>query len=144
MSHSHHCGSTCHPGGVSAHEADGASLSRSLQKRESQGWVMDKGPAFSSASEMKDCRPRGIFHSVKSHAVTVGLGAGFSMVLRFFSKLLLRVISCCYTKNLSIHKFLCSNIRFYLFPPPQRRPTTLPNGSTSSTWKLNLTSLRRQ
>lgn len=145
----HRYGSTRHPGGIFTPDADGASLSRTLQRRESQGLGYGRGgdgsqPAPHWASEMKGCRPRGIFHSVKSHAVTMGPGVGCSVVLSFFSKLLLRVVSCHYTVSLNTHKSPCSNIRLPLFPPPQRGSTTFLNGSAACAWKVNTVFWRRQ
>lgn len=84
----HQDGRTPHPGGISPPEADGVSLSGSLRRRESQGLGCGRGgdgsrPSPPRASEVKGCRPRGIFHSVTSHAVPMGPGAGCSMVLKF-------------------------------------------------------------
>lgn len=67
----HQWGSTCHPAGISTPDAAGASPSRSLQRRRlGYGWGSNRSQRSSRwTSEMKGCRPRGIFHSVKSRGL---------------------------------------------------------------------------
>lgn len=130
-------------------EADGVSPSGSLRRRESQGLGYGRGgdgsqPSPPRASEMKGCRPRGVFHSVTSHAVPMGPGVGCSLVLKFLFQVAaasgqLPLLQSASTATRSS----AATSDFHLFPP-QRGATTFPNGSATCVWKLYLVPWRRQ